>query len=170
MDQLGLYDIYDTWYVPWWQQSWFKLSVATSAICLIVLFVAFIVYRYVKRPKLVTPAQRAVERITQLSQITFSGAEKQKESYLQLTCVLKEYLITRYSIVIKGMTDTELLNELKNHFDDQHQILKDIQWIFVESTDIKFAAAKTERNSFIQTCQRAIHIIQNTPPTQTREK
>jgi len=109
MDQL--YDIYGTWYVPWWQRSYVYYSaLAALTLCAVFLLLLFFVRRR-RAIVAMTPWDQALLECQQLH--TKSDTTSGRLWYYELTQILKKYIHQRYGLNAHSYTDQELLAQLQ---------------------------------------------------------
>lgn len=163
MDEQGLYDIYGTWHVPWWQSGWFIKSVWFVVIISSVALISYIIYWYLQKKKKVLLWDDAIAQIGAIADDATSH-EQSKKQYLLLTGTLKRYLIKRYGLSIVGSTDAELLEQLKKSELNNSEIINLLQNFFEESSMIKFANAHSDKPTFKSAKARSVYIIKQTIP------
>ena len=123
-----------------------------------------------KKKKTVSLWHQALADIYAMQAQPYSLGNEAKKGYVQLTAIMKNYLINRYNLPRRGITDDELIADLKQWVSDA-TILDDVRNLLVESSLIKFAQAHAENYIFEQNMQRSLSIIIRTiPQPQTASK
>lgn len=144
-NELGLYDIYDTSYVPY-NWSWVYISILIFIFLIIPLIVYY--FRYKKRAKL-TPVQKAFKKISNLSPEHFSTPEQRKQFYFSLSGILKEFLHDQFEFDVIALTDDELVEYLSDKKKLSQQI-EAIKTVTSGITFIKFAGVEAAQNKMVQ--------------------
>lgn len=133
-----LYDIYGIWHIPFWQQSWFIISM-WILVGLLMLALIYNVVRFVlKRKKPIKPWTWANGALDALWEKRGFTREDGKRFYSQLTEIIKIYLEKRYGYQVRSATDIELLVYLRAR-DFDAELCNDLARIFEGAQEIKFA-------------------------------
>ena len=163
MNELGLYDIYGPWHVPFWQTNAFYGVMA----CVILLLAGLVCWYLIKRYRARKPAlscwERALSDLQQLDKDTMIREDLGKEFYGALTRVLKRYMHERYGLEGTEKTDDEFLKYLKKK-EFSSDFLQEIQSIFEGSVVIKFANMSAARQQMERDLFNAIAFIKKTIP------
>lgn len=159
IDAQGLYDIYQTVHVPFWQQAWFQTIIYAASITLIFSLVSFLVYLIYKRRK----KSLWDQAIRDISQLAINNTQNPKEYYRVLSLRLKKYLIERYTLAQSGITDLELAKDLSEFIPSGH-VRDHMQQLMQEITHIKFAHTSADLLKFIQLKEKSIALIRYTIP------
>jgi hypothetical protein len=116
MDERGLYDIYGTWHIPFWQTSWFFwLSITIGA--LVGAFFARILYRrYFNKNQELTPYESAQRGLKKLQNKLITNKADAQAVYFELTGLLKQYIQNSLGYQVIGLTDSELISFLSEHY------------------------------------------------------
>lgn len=121
MDSLGLYDIYDYWYMPFWQTNFFKIAIA----CVMIALCSALVFLIVKKIK----TKRSLDSWDSWHTVLDTLRKNQvanKKFYYVITQVLKEVAVSMLSAP-DGSTDVELSFFFKNEqFPEKVRILADV--------------------------------------------
>lgn len=162
LDEQGLYGIYDTWHIPWWQTKTFYITVIISGLLLAFIMLFFIV-RFLRRKKMVPqPAWvRATEHLELL--LKQANPENSKMIYLTISQIVRNYLNERYGLDTHGKTDKQLLVYLQNTEFPQH-LLTMMETVFEGGVIIKFANARAAEEQMKQDLASCISIIKHTIP------
>ena len=108
MDSLGLYDIYDYWYIPFWQTNSFKVIVILMGLVLLISLILFVLRKImIKRSLDLWVSWHTVLNVLRKKQVDT------KKFYSLLTQMLKELAITQLN-ASHGITDVELSLFYKN--------------------------------------------------------
>jgi hypothetical protein len=109
LNERGLYDIYEMYYIPFWQTNWFFWSI----LGLIVFFVCGIMLLFVRfwmrRKKIITPWHKALARLDGLVVVDTLSPQAAKHYYFILTEVMKTYMGERYQWDTTHLTDREFV-------------------------------------------------------------
>jgi len=138
---VDFYDIYEYYTIPFWQKTWFYVTMFFVVGLIIGLLVFYIWYR---RRRFITPWDWALMELTRLSKKSLQTKDDIKRFYFELTKILKTYLAKRYRWTIDNKTDDELvafLEEKKFNADLIAMLKKTAegaQWIkFANETALK---------------------------------
>ncbi len=140
MNELGLYDIYDTWHVPFWHTSWFYYGCLVFILFLVsITLYAILSYLYQKKIINKTSWELALERITELQNKTSYTKDEGKHCYFALTSILKVYIQSRFGIAMTQRTDEEVRAYISKHAIIPKEVQSKLIDIFGGCTLIKFA-------------------------------
>jgi len=158
MQQLQMYDIYDVWYQPFWQQTWFLV---TGIVVVLVLMsaIGYWLYNKQKAEIVLTADEQALVRLYHLQSST---TDSQKQFYSRLTSTLKQYLQERYQLLLSGTTDDEMLTLLKKNKDIPQEVETKIDAILQDVVLIKFADQKTVRGQMDKALKESIALVKET--------
>ena len=138
--KIELYDIYDVWYTPWYQTSYFYGSIG-----IIFLGIIYLLYRWYKNRKvpaiIISPQERALRVIEQFKKGMY---ESHQVSYTLLIQTLKTYLESYYKIPLVGQTDSEFLTTIASHPTIPTTLIDDLKTIFDGAIFIKFAGQEVQ--------------------------
>jgi len=159
MTEKGLYDIYTTHHIPFWQTTWFYSCIVTI-ISLILLFVVYHIIKKIKaRKKTQVPFwEQSLRAIKQLKIDIAQG----KQFYAKLTTILKRYITVRYHVNVENKTDDELIAYLADKKLLDELLLDDLRSIFTGSVTIKFANAQAAQEQMERDYSKAINFINKT--------
>lgn len=161
MNELGLYDIYQQWHVPFWHTTIFYI---VSGILFLIIG-GWIGWHFLKKYRLkMKPAKSweiALTQIDHLKKNNYTNVEHGKEFYCALTGILKRYMHERYGFDSREKTDQEFLRYLEEQKFSQ-LFLQDLTAIFEGSTIIKFANASVVQQQIDQDVAAAISFIKKT--------
>lgn len=141
----GLYGIYGLVGKPFWQTKFFYIILAVIFL-IVFMFIVYIVVKKYKnsRPKEL-PDKRALRELLELKNLLLQDKISHKNFYLNLTCIIKQYLFGRFGYDLFGLTDNELIKFLRdNNFD--LGLLEGIKEMFLSMEVIKFANAQVVKN------------------------
>lgn len=160
---LELYDIFDYYYIPFWQKTWFIISASVAAGLLVVGLIAFFYYR--SRKKILAPWDWAYACIAKLDPNSCETQEDFKYLYYELTTIIKTYLARRYGWSTLEKTDEELMTllEKKKFNTDLISLLKTIT---DNALGIKFANQSTLKSQANADIQAIKVMIEQTRQTQ----
>jgi len=170
MTEKGLYDIYSTWHVPFWQTNWFYLLIGVF-ISLIILFIVYLIVKKIRfRPKKQLPFwQQALHAIEQLKKENKITVVQGKEFYAQLTAILKRYIALRFHVDVQGKTDDELIAYLSDKKLFDAKLLQNIKSIFSGSVTIKFANTQAAQEQMERDYRNAIEFVKKTCKAEEKE-
>ncbi len=166
INDIPIYDLYDIWYYPFWYSWWF-IALISAILCCILFFVAWYWYQKVKKAKILKePWHDTLSSLSAFNVALFQEADRQKIFYTQLTEILKYYITRRYAIPLKGKTDQEFLDSVKesNFPEDLYPHLASIMQGAVL---IKFAHQSAISEHMRYDLMRSINIIKQTIPHRT---
>jgi len=153
------YDIYDFYYVSFWQTNFFKI-ILFLIIFFILAFIFFKIFLKKKR-KMLTAWQWAVQELEKLSVDKFVTKKDYKKFYFDLTSIIKIYLQKRYGWATQDKTDEELIEYLqKKNFDET--LLKDLQQMLSGALWIKFANEDVLKTQSIKDLKLAFNLVGKT--------
>lgn len=155
-------DIYDFYQVPFWQTTWFAVSMA-------VLFVGICVLSYylitLRRKRVLKPWQVALQKLQALSVDECVTKQDFKKVYFEITVILKYYLQQRYGWNILDKTDDELVLYLtKQKFDEL--MLTGLTKLLSGATWIKYANQVALKTQVTTDLLMVISFIQKTIPAE----
>ncbi|MFT6765570.1 MAG: hypothetical protein ACJAZS_000448 [Alteromonas naphthalenivorans] len=152
-----LNDIYGVEYNPWFLQSWFIYSVI---IC-VLLVIAYGVYRwYTKRVKTeLSYGQQALDALDILKDSDWSD---NKQFYIQLTALVKQFLQQRFNKKFIGTTDTECLELLKTDRFIPEWVSARFEDVIDGVMFVKFANAQAAQDRMKKDLESILTIVQNT--------
>ena len=167
MMQNGLYEIYSTWHVPFWQTTPFYIMVGV-ALLVVVFGLALLALRWIKaRRARKTSWEQALLELEQLSKSSM-GVGSSKEFYVQLILIVKRYLYGRYGYNVSSKTDQELIAHLALT-DISPDLLTKLCAIIDGSMMIKFANMQVIQEQMKRDLDVSISLIISTiPRTQHR--
>ncbi len=148
-------DVYDYYYIPFWQTSWFVITIAMVTVCIIVCCVVLWLRR---KPKNASPWEWALQELTKLAHTKCNNKEDYKRFYFALSDIVKAYLHKRYSWNTRDKTDPELIEYLKLQQFDPH-LIESLEKIGQEALFIKFAnveALKSQAEEDLQAIRTLI--------------
>lgn len=164
--ETDFYDIFDYYQIPFWQTTYFKVSV----ILILILIITLVVYLVLKkRKKAFSPWEWAQHKIKQLSLEKCTSKNDYKNFYFDLTLILKQYLNKRYSWDTEDKTDDELIEYLRKKGSKQElqdtlkKMLEGAVWIKFANDDV----IKTQAEADLKA---ALMIIEQTIPSETKIK
>jgi hypothetical protein len=154
--QLELLDIYDIWYHPWWQQTWFMILCIVFVVALIATFSYFIYKKFFVKPIIKQAWQIALQEIEKLSHSDF---DDQNKFYSTLTSILKHFLQEEYSIALVDKTETEFIALLETNSLVPASITEKCRLIFDGVVLIKFAHQKTVHEHMLSSLKLAQDLV-----------
>ncbi len=159
MQENNLYDIYDFYTLPWWQEPWI-LGVAATGVIIAAIALWFIF----KRKRLITPWDAALQQLHNLSPEHFVRKAEFKQFYFALTSIIKTYVDARYGWSTKAKTDDELVAWLE-HKHPEHPCTAAMKTMIENMLLIKFANVDAIKSQAIQDKQAITDLIKKTIPT-----
>jgi hypothetical protein len=155
--QIELYDIYDAWYTPWYQTSYFY-----GCVGIIVLGIIYLLYCWYKNRKvpaiIISPQERALAIIEELKKGKY---ENYQTCYTLLIQTLKVYLESYYKIPLAGQTDSEFLTTIASHPTISSTLIDHLKIIFDGAIFIKFAGQEMQDQHIKKALDLAEKIIKN---------
>lgn len=163
INELGLYDIYPQWHVPFWHTTPFYIGVGSLLLAL-AAFAGWRAYRKYKLKKdSLASWDIALAQIDYLQKNNYAKVERGKEFYCALTNVLKKYMHERYGFDPREKTDQEFLRYVEEQ-EFTALFMQDLAALFEGSTIIKFANARAAQQQIDQDVATAISFIKKTIP------
>ena len=161
LNELGLYDIYQQWHVPFWHTTAFY--VVSSLVLLAILGCAgwYLLQKYRLNKKSLASWEIALTQIDHLKKNNYTNVEHGKEFYCALTGILKRYMHERYGFDTREKTDQEFLRYLEEQ-KFSTLFMQDLTAIFEGSTIIKFANASAAQQQIDHDVAAAISFIKKT--------
>lgn len=158
MQNLQMYDIYDVWYQPFWQQTWFLVS----GIIVVLIFMGIVgrwLYNRQKTEIILTPYERA---LTSFYHLQKSKMDSPKQFYSGLTSTLKQYLQNRYQLFLLGTTDDEMRVILKKENNVPPEVEIKVDAILQDVVLIKFADKKAAKEQMEKALKESIALVEET--------
>ena len=159
------YDIYEYYYIPFYQQPLFIVLASIVSIGLLGL-VGYWLYKRSFKP--ISPWDWALSEIAKLPTATYTTKDDYKKFYFAITTILKAYLEKRYNWDTQDKTDEELATFLHLH-GFQAQLLEKLKKMLQGATWIKFANEEAIRTQVDEDLGTAQLIIKKTIPTKKKE-
>lgn len=169
MDERGLYGIYSTWHVPFWQTTVFYWLVV-CLVSLVVLGLAFFLIRWIIRRRRaipITPWDYALQRFASLELHPCASKADGKQFYSSLSYEMKQYVHKRYSYDVRWKTDEELISFLEKH-EFPEPLLADLNEIMTGSMLVKFANIEVIQEQIKRHLALSKAFVQKTIPQQNR--
>jgi LPS O-antigen subunit length determinant protein (WzzB/FepE family) len=158
---LELYDIYGLWHVPFWQRSWFIISVVTLASLLIAGIVYFLLKKYRSRKVTVPAWQSALQQLDKIKKSNMLTPEHGQHYYVLLTSLLKSYISSRFAQDVSSLTDAQMCAYIDEHL--PYEVHKDnLKQIFSAGQLIKFAHRDVLQVQMLDDWQHAYDFIEGT--------
>lgn len=154
---LELYEIYGLWHVPFWQRTWFKISIFIFFCALVGIIIYFLIKKYKQRTVQLPAWQIALNALDQLKKLQIPAHSAQY--YAALTHLLKVYISDRFGIDVRSLTDQQMCDYIDQQlaYDQYKEHLKQI---FSAGQLIKFAHHDALENQMIDDLQHAQDFIQ----------
>lgn len=167
LDEQGLYGIYDTWHIPWWQTKPFYITALIIGLLLLSVGL-FLLVRFIRRKKIAPQSawDHAIQELELL--VTQATPDHSKLVYFKIAQILKEYLHKRYGLDTHGKTDKQLLAYLQTSEFPEH-LLPLMETVFEGGVTIKFAKAQAAEEQMKQDLASCISIIKHTIPDQHKQ-
>lgn len=164
-EKTGLYENYGLWHVPFWQTREFRMAIylCLGLLVVCILIVGIIKYRAYRKRKKLPLWDQALLELAQLKKDHKIDILHGKEFYTTICAVLKKYFHGRFGYEVIGKTDDEVIEYLKNHYQDE-RMFEDIKSIFQGGVIIKFANAQAAQEQIEGDYSRAVAIIRRTIP------
>ena len=167
-DDLGLYDIYSAWHIPWWQTQVFYYSIIFIGI-MICASIGFIIGRYWFYKKVTIPFwQQALNELDRLAKTPVVTSAQKKECYFVMTHVLKRYVGIKYNLQTANKTDKQFIECLQKSL-VPIELLSDIENIFIGGLTIKFANDIVKNEQIQRDLTHAISFIKKTMASEVHD-
>ena len=160
--KMEIFDIYPFYYIPFWQTTFLKVSIA---VVLFLISVSIFLYFYLKnKRKKITAWQWATVELEKLlnSIDSFETKKDFKLFYFDLTSIIKTYLKKRFNWKTKDKTDEELIIFLKEKkFDDEllislQKMLNGAVWIKFANEDVLKTESKKDLGLTLRMVEKTI--------------
>jgi hypothetical protein len=155
-----LYDIYDFYETPWWQNPW-----AWAGISLVILLCGIIIWYLYTKKRVLSPGEKALANLAMLTPDEFRHKQEFKHFYFTLTLILKTYLEDRYSWKTLMLTDEELLSWLETEH-PTNPCTATVKAMIEHTLLIKFANVDAIKPHALRDKQALIDLITATKPSQ----
>lgn len=163
--QIGLYDIYPLYHVPFWQQEWIIQLLAFSLCGIIFLFCLIIAYIFYKKTQKIVytdPWLLYMQNLESLYPKPGMTAAEIRYFYDNLTCLLKKYIYVQYSIAHYKASDQEMYSKIQ---ESSHRTIHSLLPLLERSIIIKFAGMQTNTIQVQEDYNMVKHFMLSTKPT-----
>ncbi len=165
MSKSGLYPIYGTCHVPFWQTTEFYVVVLGLCVVLFSVLLWYGAKKYrLSKKGCKEPWKTALNELEKIEKERVAGSVLGGTFYFKLTWVFKRYLSERYGFDVYGKTDEELLLYLEGA-GLASKFVQDLSVIFEGSEVIKFAKEAVAQDRMERDLQASIEFIKNTTPS-----
>jgi len=156
MDKIiDFYDIYDYYYPPFWQTTWFWVTCVLVLLAVVGLTI-FLIKR--RRTPNISAWDWARGQLIKLNLAQCNSKDDYKKFYFGLTSIIKTYLHKRYGWKTEDKTDDEIISFLEQQKFDP-EIIKMLSKVGEGALWIKFAnmgALKSQAETDLQMIQSMI--------------
>jgi len=104
---IDFYDIYDYYYTPLLQTTWFQITIGVIATLIIISLIIFLILR--KKTKQQAPWEWALGELKKFSIEKIESKNDFKQFYFGLTRIIKTYLHKQFNLKTLDKTDEELI-------------------------------------------------------------
>ena len=161
VNELGLYEIYQQWHVPFWHTTAFYILSGAMVLAVLGLVGWHMLKKYRLKKKPALSWEIALTQIDHLKKNNYTSVEHGKEFYCALTGILKRYMHERYGFEAREKTDQEFLRYLEEQ-KFSTLFMHDLTALFEGSTIIKFANASAAQQQIDKDVAAAISFIKKT--------
>lgn len=162
----GLYDMYDSWHIPFWQQSWFIYTILGGSL-VVILGSCWLLYRlFFRKTQQLTAWEKAESALHELQQKQQRGVTTSSQYYIAVTTIIKNYLHERYHYPVVSTTDTEIISVLKE-YEAPAVVQETVEHLVEGIITIKFAQEQAAQERMEKDFERCILLIKQTIPEQT---
>lgn len=118
----SIYDIKKVYAPPFDWAAFFRIALIVALILIVLAAAVYVIWKYIlKKPipfiekmtAVLSPHQRALKELDQISNQKLWQHGREKEYYTRLTGVIREYLGERFNIQALEMTSAEILDEAR---------------------------------------------------------
>ncbi len=164
-EETGLYENYGIWHTPFWQTTLFYMIIGGMFLCVIIFLIWFVIkrYRVHKRQQLIPAWTAALQELRDLENRNVLRVVSGKVFYLAVTSILKRYLEKRYGYDLRGKTDDEVVDYLKNN-KVKLALIQDVESILGGAVIIKFANAQAAQEQIHSDFERSVLLVKRTIP------
>lgn len=165
INNLELYDIYSTWHIPFWQTTWFYITVG-AVITLIVGVTAIWIFVWYRRRNHVpqTAWQIALAQLHALQKKRYTSKAAGKQCYFTITSILKQYLHAQHQLQTIGKTDEELIAYLQERTLLTQPVIQSLKEICDGCLYIKFANQEAVQKQISEHLALSVQILEETRP------
>lgn len=128
-----LYDIYDLWYQPWYQNKWYLFLAAIGGLTVLGLLIFAIRFFWPSKKRNKTWQDELYELLELAESIKSVDLKK---SYFFLTHAVRLYISKKYGHSVMHLTDLQIQNVLERSVKEQYT--KGLKDIFIHGFERKF--------------------------------
>jgi len=128
-----LYDIYDLWYQPWYENKWYFSLAMIAGLLVLIALIFFVRFLFGNKKRKKTWQDRLSEV---LNQAETSRDIDIKQSYFFLTRAIRLYLSHKYGLKVMHLTDLQMQNVLERSLKEQYT--KGLKGVFERGLQYKF--------------------------------
>lgn len=159
--EIRMYDLYDVWYHPFWQQGWFRQSMIAFGVLCIAVVVVLMYWWWAKRRKKAVPAwSHALQAFATLQPEHYRQQEAQL-FYTRLCLIFKEYLMQHYQVNLIDKSDQEVINFFCT-YGLSPELADQIEKVLQGAITIKFAKQSAAHEHMIRDLQKCVSFVQQT--------
>lgn len=164
----SFYDIYDFYYVPFWNNNIFISFIAL----LLITLSLFLLYKFIKRKKQVpvTYWQTALIALESIDPRACSSKKEFKKFYFELSYTLKKFLEKRFNIKLENKTESEIEIYFKECGYIENAELEHFVNILQGAVFIKFANKDALPVKALEDWSLAKNIVKKTIPMEINTK
>lgn len=160
MNSNELYDIYETWHVPFWRTTWFYTIIGVCITFIILGIGVLLFFWYKRRPKkLIMPWEHALMMLASLHPEIVSSKEDAKKFYSKLTNILKVYVQERYAILAMSATDSEFIAHIERASLVPSDLIDGLKELMNGAAAVKFAdmaAMQEQMKVHVHLCKECV--------------
>jgi|GEM_PF-1493736 len=151
--QKGLFEVYGLWYCP----SWYYGKAGIIFIFILLLIVLFYFFRKYRTGLKLNSEQVALQELHRLRSHTYVSEAALHDAYFKLTATIKNYLASRYNIVLHDKSDIQIVSLL--HGNLSQNMISLLQEFFDRAFRIKFAYDAVSEQMLFEDIALLQHIV-----------
>ncbi len=163
-----LIDIYDIWYEPFWQQGWLNLFKMVFIVFIVGVLFYYLYKKYIKKQIVIDCAKVAYHDLDLLKNFHIATKRDSKDCYFSLSLIIKNYLGSRYHVILSKRTDKEVILHAANYMTDEN--LELLQQILQGMVFVKFEHEVAATKKLEKDIAMVQEFIQNTTPQQNTKE
>jgi hypothetical protein len=156
MKELELYDIYNTWHVPFWQTKLF-LSALIGLCAALIILVLYVLYRKYKKNRSVPIAEQLLAQLNTMRSLIINSTDDAQMAYSTITDVLKAYFQHYYAKPFKTFTDAQMEQALASEFPLEYR--EALKKLLEDGVHVKFAREQALQQQLHAHVELSITII-----------
>ena len=162
-------------------EFWHEYFIYILSGLLIIILITALIWYYKKAKKSQIPENTkqkprepahiiALQKLNELKDKKLWQNNHVKQYYIELTDIIREYLIYRFGIDALEMTSSEILSAIKNIDTINDELYNKMQYLLTTADFVKFAKAKPLPDEHNTCMKNAYFFIENTKPIEIQKE